>query len=140
MATSLRPLAGFVAGLLFGFGLVISGMADPAKVLSFLDVAGTWDPSLAFVMAGASVTAFAGYRLVWRRERPILMARFDLPSARRIDASLLGGAALFGMGWGIGGFCPGPAWSALALGAPGTLAFVPAMLAGLWIARYARRI
>ena len=140
MVTSLRPLAGFVAGLLFGFGLVISGMADPAKVLSFLDVAGTWDPSLAFVMAGASVTAFAGYRLVWRRERPILMDRFDLPSARRIDASLLGGAALFGMGWGIGGFCPGPAWSALALGAPGTLAFVPAMLAGLWIARYARRI
>ncbi|MFD1914088.1 DUF6691 family protein [Halodurantibacterium flavum] len=98
------------------------------------------EPSLAFVMIRASVTAFAGYRRVWRRDRPILMDIFDLISARRIDASLLGGVALFGIGWGIGAFCPGPTWSALADGAPRTLVFVPAMLSGPWIARRARRI
>ena len=132
----MRPLLGFLAGLLFGVGLVVSGMSDPAKVLNFLDIAAigeTWDPSLAFVMGGASVTAFIGYRLVWRQSAPILMPAFDVPSATAIDRPLLTGAALFGIGWGIGGFCPGPAWTALPLMAPGTLAFVPAMLFGLWL-------
>lgn len=129
----MRIALGFLSGLVFGLGLVLSGMADPAKVLNFLDLAGTWDPSLAFVMAGATVTAFIGYRLVWRRRAPVLEARFDLPANSRIDRPLILGAALFGIGWGIGGFCPGPAWTALPLMAPGTLVFLPAMLLGLWL-------
>lgn len=129
----MRPLLGFLCGLVFGVGLVIAGMSDPAKVLNFLDVAGTWDPSLAFVMGGASVTAFVGYRLAWRREHPMAMPGFDVPTSNAIDRPLLVGAALFGIGWGIGGFCPGPAWTALPLLSPGTLAFLPAMLVGLWL-------
>ncbi len=127
----MRNVTGFLAGLIFGLGLIISGMADPAKVLNFLDIFGTWDPSLAFVMAGASLTTFIGYRLVWRRETPALNHKFDVPSNRTIDAPLLTGAAIFGMGWGIGGFCPGPAWTSLAMGSPGILIFLPAMLLGM---------
>ncbi len=129
----MRIFAGLLAGLLFGVGLVVSGMSDPAKVLNFLDVAGSWDPSLAFVMAGASVTTFIGYRLVLRQPAPKLAEVFQLPAATQIDPRLLGGAALFGLGWGIGGFCPGPAWTSLTLLAPGTLVFLPMMLLGLWI-------
>lgn len=128
----MKTLPGFLAGLVFGLGLVVSGMADPAKVLNFLDPAGSWDPSLAFVMGAAVPVAFIGYRLAWRRRAPVLADRFDLPAARRIDAKLVTGAVLFGVGWGIGGFCPGPALTALPLAAPGTLVFVPAMLAGMW--------
>jgi len=127
----MRLLAGFLAGLLFGLGLILSGMSDPAKVLNFLDIAGAWDPSLAFVMGGATVTTYIGYRIVRRRPAPVLMDRFDLPTRRDIDAPLLVGAALFGIGWGIGGFCPGPAWTALPIAEPGTLVFVPAMLLGI---------
>lgn len=129
----MRALWGFLSGLVFGLGLVISGMADPAKVLNFLDLAGAWDPSLAFVMGGATLTAFIGYRLAWRRKAPVLHQSFDIPRSRTIDRPLLVGAALFGIGWGIGGFCPGPAFTALPLLAPGTLIFLPAMLAGLWL-------
>ena len=127
----MRILTGFLSGLVFGLGLVISGMADPAKVLNFLDIFGSWDPSLAFVMAGATATAFAGYRLLWRRPAPLLADRFDTPSARTIDTPLITGAAIFGIGWGIGGFCPGPAWTSLTLASPGILVFLPAMLVGL---------
>ena len=126
-------------GLLFGVGLVVSGMSDPAKVLNFLDLFGTWDPSLAFVMGGAVVVAFLGYRLVLRRERPIAAEWFDLPQQERVDAPLLAGAAIFGLGWGLGGFCPGPAITSLGLGAAGTLAFLPAMIAGMWAARLLRQ-
>ena len=129
----MRILWGFLSGLVFGLGLVISGMSDPAKVLNFLDIAGSWDPSLAFVMGGATITTFLGYRMAWRRPAPVLDASFDIPTNRRIDRPLLTGSALFGIGWGIGGFCPGPAFTALPLLAPGTLVFVPAMLVGLWI-------
>ena len=129
----MRNFLGFLSGLLFGVGLVVSGMSNPAKVLNFLDVAGAWDPSLAFVMGGATLTAFVGYRVAWRRPAPKLAPTFDLPTNRRIDARLLTGAALFGIGWGVGGFCPGPAWTALPLLAPGTLVFLPAMLVGLWL-------
>ena len=129
----MRILMGFFSGLVFGLGLIISGMADPAKVLNFLDLTGSWDPSLAFVMGGATLTAFIGYRFVWRRRDPVLDDSFDIPTNRSIDRPLLTGAALFGIGWGIGGFCPGPALTALPLLAPGTLIFVPAMLAGLWL-------
>ena len=127
----MRPVFGFLAGLLFGVGLILSGMANPAKVLNFLDIFGAWDPSLAFVMGGASLTAFVGYRLVWRQPRPVLMEAFQIPNSSDIDTRLLTGAAIFGIGWGIGGFCPGPAWTALPMAAPGTLVFVPAMLIGI---------
>jgi hypothetical protein len=124
-----------VIGLLFGVGLVVSGMADPAKVLNFVDVFGTWDPSLAFVMGGAVVVAFVGYRLVFSRTHPLLDDAFHLPTRKSIDGRLLLGAAIFGAGWGLGGFCPGPALTALGLAQPGTLAFLPAMFIGLWLAR-----
>lgn len=130
----MRILLGFLSGLLFGVGLIIAGMSDPAKVLNFLDVFGTFDPSLAFVMGGAAITTFLGYRVVWRRERPLLLADFQIPSRRDIDGDLLLGAATFGIGWGIGGFCPGPAWTALPLAAPGTLVFLPTMLIGMGVA------
>ncbi|HEY9040174.1 MAG TPA: DUF6691 family protein [Roseovarius sp.] len=134
----MRIFFGFLSGLVFGIGLVISGMANPAKVLNFLDVFGAWDPSLAFVMGGASLTAFVGYRLAWRQERPALLPTFDIPTASDIDGKLLTGAAVFGIGWGIGGFCPGPAWTALTIAAPGTLIFVPMMLIGIFIGRRLR--
>lgn len=128
-------LVNLALGLLFGVGLIVSGMSNPAKVLNFLDLAGTFDPSLAFVMGGAVLVAFVGFRLVLVRERPLLAPRFQLPTRTDIDARLIVGPALFGIGWGLGGFCPGPAFTALSLAAPGTLAFVPAMLAGMWAAR-----
>ena len=130
----MRILFGFIAGLLFGVGLLVAGMSDPAKVLNFLDVFGSFDPSLAFVMGGAAITTFVGYRLVWKRDKPLLLADFELPRRSDIDRDLLLGAATFGVGWGIGGFCPGPAWTALTLAAPGTLVFLPAMLAGMALA------
>jgi uncharacterized protein len=123
--------------LLFGLGLVISGMVDPAKVQNFLDIFGNWDPSLAFVMAGAVAVAFAGYRLAWRNARPVLDHRFYLPETTAIDLRLVFGAAVFGIGWGLGGYCPGPAFTGLGLFAPGTIVFVPAMLVGMWLARNA---
>lgn len=122
-------------GLLFGVGLVISGMSDPAKVLNFLDLFGTWDPSLAFVMGGGVIAAAIGYRLVLRRDAPIAAPTFQIPTRRDIDQRILIGPAIFGIGWGLGGFCPGPALTAIGLGALGTFAFVPAMIVGMWGAR-----
>ena len=127
----MRPFLGFLSGLLFGLGLILAGMSDPAKVLNFLDVFGSWDPSLAFVMGGAAITTFIGYRLILNREKPLLCSSFQIPTRQDVDRDLLAGAAIFGVGWGIGGYCPGPAWTALSLGAPGTLVFLPAMLAGM---------
>lgn len=128
-------LVNLALGLLFGIGLVVSGMADPAKVLNFLDLFGPWDPSLAFVMGGAVFVVFIGYRLVLTRDKPVVGGRFHLPTKNDIDARVIAGPAIFGIGWGLGGFCPGPALTALSLGATGTLAFVPAMLLGMWAAR-----
>lgn len=130
-----RLLLSFASGLVFGVGLVVSGMSNPAKVLNFLDLFGHWDPSLAFVMAGATLTTYIGYRLVWRGP-PLLAPSFALPARSSIDRQLLAGAAIFGAGWGLGGFCPGPAWTALPLAATGTLVFLPAMLIGMWGARW----
>jgi uncharacterized membrane protein YedE/YeeE len=128
-------LVNLALGLLFGAGLVVSGMSDPAKVLNFLDLFGTWDPSLAFVMGGAVLVTFLGYRLVLARGEPIVGSRFHLPTRNDIDGRIVAGPAIFGIGWGLGGFCPGPALSALGLGATGTLAFIPAMVLGMWAAR-----
>lgn len=132
-----RIISSGVAGLVFGLGLSLSGMVNPAKVQNFLDIAGSWDPSLAFVMGAAVVVTFIGYRLVWRQGRPLFDGSFHLPTLTAIDARLLGGAAIFGVGWGLGGFCPGPAISALGTGGPGALVFVAAMFAGLWAGRQA---
>jgi uncharacterized protein len=131
----MQILVSAIAGLIFGLGLIISGMADPAKVLNFLDPFGTWDPSLAFVMLGAIAVTFAGYRLAFGRGRPVLADRLSLPTKTDIDTQLLAGAGLFGIGWGLSGFCPGPAIVSLPLLATGTLVFVPAMLAGMLVAR-----
>ena len=128
-------LAHLAAGLLFGAGLAISGMVDPAKVTNFLDLAGSWDPTLAFVMGGAVAAAFAGYRIAFARGAPVLADRFELPGRNRIDGRLLGGAAIFGIGWGLVGFCPGPAIASLGLGAGGAWLFVAAMLGGMFLAR-----
>lgn len=125
-----------LSGLLFGLGLVVSGMADPAKVLNFLDVAGTWDPSLAFVMGGAVIVATIGFRLALRQPHPWVAPRFHMPTARQIDAHVIVGPAIFGIGWGLSGICPGPALTSLTLGAPGVLVFVPAMFAGMALARW----
>lgn len=127
-------LVAWLSGLLFGVGLVVSGMANPAKVLNFLDIFGHWDPSLAFVMGGAVVVTVVGFRIITKRSTPLLMPSFELPTRQDIDKPLLLGAVLFGLGWGIGGYCPGPAWTALSAFAPGTLVFLGAMLAGMWLA------
>lgn len=125
----------FLSGLLFGAGLTISQMIDPARVIGFLDVAGRWDPTLALVMVGAlAVTAFA-FPLILRRGRPLYCVQFDLPSKTRIDLSLIVGAAIFGIGWGLAGLCPGPALAALASGESGVYLFVAAMVAGQWTSR-----
>ncbi|WP_269933467.1 DUF6691 family protein [Aminobacter sp. HY435] len=124
-------------GLLFGIGLVISGMSDPAKVLNFLDLFGTWDPSLAFVMGGAVITAFFGYRLVLRQPKPVAGTSFHLPASTPIDRRILLGSAIFGIGWGVGGFCPGPALTAVTLGSSGAYVFLPMMFLGMWLARLA---
>ena len=124
-----------LAGLLFGVGLALSGMLDPARVLGFLDVAGAWDPSLAFVLGGAVAVSALGTALSRRLPHPVLADRFDLPRQRWIDLRLLGGSALFGVGWGLAGFCPGPGLAALSFGLPKAVVFVIAMLVGMGVFR-----
>lgn len=124
-------LTSLLAGLVFGLGLIVSGMANPAKVLGFLDVTGRWDPSLAFVMAGAIAVGVVAFALARRRTASLLGAPMRLPATRAIDRRLVIGSALFGMGWGIAGFCPGPALVSLGMGEVKGLVFVAAMLAGM---------
>ena len=123
--------ASLLSGLVFGLGLILSGMANPAKVLGFLDLAGRWDPSLALVMAGAVAVAGAAFFVARRRTVSYLGARMNLPSARHIDRRLVLGSTLFGVGWGVAGFCPGPALVAVGMGQPKALLFVAAMLVGM---------
>ena len=130
-------LAATGAGLLFGAGLLISGLADPARVLGFLTLAPGWDPTLAFVMGGALAVALPGYALLHRLRKPLLAAAFAAPASRKVDARLLGGAALFGVGWGLAGYCPGPAIAGATLGQPAALLFVLAMVAGAALADHA---
>lgn len=132
--SSMKLASAFLAGIMFGLGIAISGMANPAKVLNFFDIAGTWDPSLVFVMFSAMLTAMVGYKLVFARSRPVFEAEFVVPKSRIIDMQLIGGSALFGIGWGISGFCPGGAIPALGTGRPEAFVFVAAMLAGIAIA------
>ncbi|MBB1602462.1 DUF6691 family protein [Variovorax sp. UMC13] len=126
-------LASLLAGLVFGLGLILSGMADPGKVLGFLDLAGAWDPSLAFVMAGAIVVGMVAFMVARRRTLSFLGAEMRLPGARHIDRRLVLGSMLFGVGWGVAGFCPGPGLVALGMGEGKALVFVAAMLAGMGV-------
>jgi hypothetical protein len=126
-----RLVVALISGLLFGLGLTVSHMIDPAKVLGFLDLFGDWDPSLAFVMLGAIPVAALGYRLARRRIAPLCAAVYSGPTQRRIDRRLVGGTVLFGIGWGLVGYCPGPAVASIGLGNPGTWLFLAAMLAGM---------
>ena len=132
-------LAALGIGMIFGAGIAVSGMANPAKILNFFDIAGNWDPSLIFVMAGALGVTFVGYRLVLRRPAPVFAPKFQLPTRRDIDLPLIGGSALFGIGWGIAGFCPGGAIPALGLLRPEAVVFVAAMVLGNVLARRLRR-
>lgn len=136
----MRILTAYLIGLLFGLGIVISGMANPAKILNFFDIAGTWDPSLAFVMGGALMVTAPGYWLVLSRAAPVLEQRFQIPHNRTIDLRLIGGAALFGIGWGITGFCPGGALPALGTGRIDVALFAAAMVAGIITAQTFMRL
>ena len=129
----LRGTAALISGLVFGLGLAVSGMMNPAKGIGFLDVAGDWDPTLVFVMGGALLVAVPAYRFIPKRGRPVLEADFELPKKQVIDAPLIWGSALFGVGWGLVGFCPGPAIAALGTGLLPVFAFVAAMIAGMAI-------
>lgn len=129
-------LAALLCGVLFGVGLAISRMTDPTVVLGFLDVFGKFDPTLAFVLAGAVGTTMVTCPLVMRRPRPVLAAEFHVPASRNIDPALVLGAAIFGVGWGLAGYCPGPVLVGAAGGVGTALVFVPAMIAGSFIERF----
>ena len=131
----MRIVSALIIGLIFGLGISISGMANPAKVLNFFDIFGTWDPSLAFVMAGALAVNIPGYWLAFRRPAPVIEPRFQLPDTRVIDRRLVLGSATFGVGWGIAGYCPGGALPVLSTLDPGVLLFIAALIAGMLLAR-----
>ena len=136
----MRLIASYISGLIFGIGISISGMANPAKVLNFFDVAGTWDPSLIFVMGGALITTFLGYRFVLRRPAPTFEETFKLPTRTDLDLPLIGGSAIFGIGWGIAGFCPGGALPALGTGRSEVIIFTVALIAGVFAAKALQRM
>ena len=128
---SMRNLSSFLAGLLFGLGLIISGMANPAKILGFLDLTGRWDPSLVFVMIGAVALASIGFFASRRTGKPLLDETRHLPPKKKVDVQLVAGSAIFGVGWGVAGFCPGPVVVAVGAGKFGAVVFFAAMLAGM---------
>lgn len=130
-----RLLVAIACGVLFGAGMVVSDMINPARVLAFLDVTGAWDPSLAFVMGGALIPSSLAYLIRRRMDAPVAADDFHVPEGRRIDRPLIGGAILFGLGWGLVGLCPGPALAALTTGAWQAFAFVAAMVAGMAVFR-----
>ena len=137
----MKYLSAFLIGTIFGVGIVISGMGDPAKVQNFFDLFGTWDPSLTFVMGGALLVFLPGYFLLVRpRAAPILEPEFRLPQRKAIDARLVGGSAVFGIGWGVVGFCPGGAIPMVGTLDSRVLLFIAAMVAGMLIARFASGI
>jgi uncharacterized membrane protein YedE/YeeE len=134
-----KVLASLVAGTLFGIGLTISQMINPAKVLGFLDIAGDWDPTLAFVMGGGLLVALPGYYLARKRGSALLGGPLSIPTNRTIDAKLIIGSVIFGVGWALAGLCPGPAIAGLSSGATSSFIFVAAMLAGMLVFRFTRR-
>jgi len=136
----MNALAAFVAGLVFGLGLLLSGMADPGKVIGFLDLAGRWDPSLAFVMAGAIAVGAVAFAFGKRRARSFLGAAMHVPTRRDVDARLVLGSVVFGVGWGVAGFCPGPALVSFGSGQDKAAVFVAAMLGGMLFYHAAERL
>ncbi|MDA1238801.1 MAG: YeeE/YedE family protein [Proteobacteria bacterium] len=132
----MRILITLVSGFLFGVGLILSGMSNPLKVSNFLDVFGNWDPSLAFVMGGAIIVTMPGFWLIQRRKSPFFHDFFHLPTQTEFDMPLVAGASIFGIGWGLAGFCPGPALTSLPFANTGTLIFVLAMLSGMMSAKF----
>jgi len=128
-----QNITAFVSGLVFAIGLVVAGMTQPTKVIGFLDVFGSWDPSLAFVMAGAIALYGPLYPIVIKRRIPLFSPKFVLPTRKDIDPRLVGGAAIFGIGWGLAGYCPGPGLASLAAGTPGALTFTSSLLGGMLI-------
>jgi uncharacterized membrane protein YedE/YeeE len=132
-------LSALAAGALFGIGLAMSGMTDSRRVLGFLDLFGDFDPTLLFVLGGAVTTTLVAFRFVLRRGNPVLAESFHLSGLKRVDRTLLGGAAVFGIGWGIAGYCPGPALAGLGAGSVEALWFVPAMVAGMGLHRLLAR-
>jgi uncharacterized protein len=132
-------LTAFLTGLLFGVGLIVSGMTDPSKIIGFLDLAGTWDPSLAFVMGGAVLVGTTGFRLAERQPTSVLGGLRQLPGTQGIDARLILGSVVFGVGWGLAGFCPGPAVVAFGAGYDKAVVFVIAMLAGMVLYEFTER-
>ncbi len=135
----LRNIAALACGIVFGAGLGISQMTNPDKVLDFFDIFGAWDPSLAFVMGGAVAVTAVAFRFVLRRPNPLLAESFSLPTKADIDARLLAGAAVYGVGWGLVGFCAGPSIAALAYGDSRVVIFVAALVAGAWLANLVTR-
>lgn len=135
----MKSAASLLAGLLFGFGLALARMTDPAKIIGFLDFAGRWDPTLALVLGGAVLVTLATFRFILRRPRPLLGGDFHVPTRRDIDARLLAGAAIFGIGWGLAGFCPGPGIAAIALGAWQPPVFTGGLVLGILGYRYMPR-
>jgi len=133
---SVSLLSILLAGILFGLGLTVSGMINPAKVIGFLDLSGNWDPSLMLVLGGGLLVTIPSYHLILKRDTPLLEPRFYLPTRKDLDARLLSGAVLFGIGWGIAGLCPGPALTALVTLAPTALLFVFAMIVGMLAHRF----
>lgn len=129
----MQILMAWIVGLIFGIGLIVSGMADPSKVLNFLDLNGDWDPSLAFVMGGAIFVGFIGFHFALNRQKSLLGETVHLPVATHIDRRLIFGSVVFGIGWGLAGYCPGPAIVSLATGSPKAIIFVGAMLVGMGI-------
>lgn len=132
----MKNAIGLLAGLVFGFGLALSQMTDPAKVIGFLDISGNWDPTLLLVMGGAVLVTLVSFRFILRRAHPVFDTQFHLPTRRDINVRLIGGAALFGIGWGLAGLCPGPAIAAIALGVWQPLVFVAGMALGMLVFRY----
>ena len=124
-----------LSGMLFGAGVTISGMVNPMKVLNFLDISGPWDATLLFVMGAGLLVTMLGYQIIFKRKAPLFASSFRLPTSQDIDAKLLGGAALFGLGWGISGFCPGPAVASLVFGRMESITFVIAMAAGMTVTK-----
>ncbi|KAF0203495.1 MAG: hypothetical protein FD173_1783 [Gallionellaceae bacterium] len=131
-----KHIVGLLTGLIFGFGLALSGMTQPEKVLGFLDMAGRWDPSLLFVLGGAVGVTVISFRFILRRKKPVLDSRYYFSDETHIDRSLVIGAVLFGVGWGIGGYCPGPAVTLLAAPSWELWAFLPAMLLGIFLQKF----
>ncbi len=134
----MRILSTFLVGLIFGLGLVISQMTNPAKILAFLDIGGNWDPSLLIVMGAALATTMIGYRFILRRPKPVLETAFHIPTKTVIDRPLLIGSAIFGLGWGMAGLCPGPGIAVAAVGGITPLIFILAMVLGMWGQRFVK--